>query len=209
MNWVIWLAYIVDFVVRWKDARWSPRFARASWLDIGLLALSPPFVVPVAMQGLRSLRALRALRLLRVVRSLSLLMIGLRVARRMLERHQFHYVLLVAAATVGLGSVAIYLLEGGSNQPIKTLDDALWWAVVTTTTVGYGDVSPTTGPGRLVAVGLMLVGIAVIGVFTGSVASFLFERDKEDRVQKLEERLAEIDSKLDRLLSAQTTENIG
>lgn len=201
-NWVIWLTFLVDFITHWRHARWSLRYVRESWFDLGLLVLSPPFFVPVTMQGLRSLRALRALRLLRVVRSLSLVMIGLRVSRRVLERHHFHYVLLVAVATVGLGSVAIYLLEGGSNQPVKTLDDALWWAVVTTTTVGYGDVSPTTGPGRVVAVALMLVGIAVIGVFTGSVASFLFERDKDDRMQNLEDRLAEIDAKLDTLLTA-------
>jgi voltage-gated potassium channel len=170
-NWLIWLAFLGDFITHWRHARWSRHFLRRSWFDLALLVLSPPFLVPAAMQSLRSFRALRAFRLLRVVRSLSLLIIGLRVSRQALQRHNFHYVLLVTAATVGLGSVAIYLLEGGNNQAIRTVDDALWWAVVTTTTVGYGDVSPTTGPGRVVAVALMLVGIAVIGVFTGSVAS--------------------------------------
>jgi voltage-gated potassium channel len=59
----------------------------------------------------------------------------------------------------------------GSHANIKTFGDALWWALSTMTTVGYGDRYPTTGEGRLVAGGLMLAGVALLGVITASLAS--------------------------------------
>ncbi len=80
-----------------------------------------------------------------------------------------------------------------------TLGDALWWSVVTATTVGYGDISPTTGEGRVIAVVLMLVGIAVIGAFTATLASLFFEQEKSPEIARLEARLEQIDSKLDQI----------
>jgi voltage-gated potassium channel len=70
--------------------------------------------------------------------------------------------------------------NAGAN--ITTYGDALWWAAVTTTTVGYGDYYPVTTEGRLVAVGLMIVGIGLIGTATGLVVTMLTER--VDRAQQ-------------------------
>lgn len=61
---------------------------------------------------------------------------------------------------------------------INTFSDALWWAIVTTTTVGYGDISPTTPIGRVLAVTLMLVGIGIIGTLTSSITSY-FNKENE------------------------------
>ncbi len=80
----------------------------------------------------------------------------------------------------------------------------MWWAVVTATTVGYGDVSPVTGEGRAVAVLLMIVGIAVIGVFTVTVSSYFFEQQKEDETRRVDERLKAIEEKLDQILDKAT-----
>jgi len=101
-----------------------------------------------------------------------------------------------------LSRLAITIIAACLLPPraVGSLGDALWWAAVTTTTVGYGDVSPVTGEGRLIAVVLMLVGIAVVGVFTATLASFFFEQDKTTELARLEGRLREIESKLDRLL---------
>lgn len=59
---------------------------------------------------------------------------------------------------------------------IKTFPDALWWAIATVTTVGYGDYAPTTGTGRCIAVGLMVAGIALLGVVTATLASWLVQK---------------------------------
>jgi type VI protein secretion system component VasK len=79
------------------------------------------------------------------------------------------------------------------------------WLSPAATTVGYGDISPTTTEGRLIAVLLMLVGIGAISILTATVASFFFEQDKEDRAAErasLERRLASLETKQDQVLEA-------
>jgi voltage-gated potassium channel len=78
----------------------------------------------------------------------------------------------------------------------------LWWSVVTATTVGYGDVSPVTAEGRVIAVGLMLLGIGFVGVFTAAISSEFFDHG---RVNHVEERLARIEAKLDLIQALGTT----
>ena len=103
---------------------------------------------------------------------------------------------------VVLGAVGVFELERGENKAIGTFGDALWWAVVTITTVGYGDVSPVTPEGRFIADLLMITGIGVIGIFTATVASFFFEEARqESELARVEARLATIEQKLDQLLS--------
>ncbi len=109
--------------------------------------------------------------------------------------------LLTACATVVLGAVAVYALEAGENKSIHHFGDALWWAITTVTTVGYGDITPITPEGRLVAVVLMLTGIGVIGVFTATVASLLFEEQQTESPEMLD-ILARLE-RIERLLQSQ------
>jgi voltage-gated potassium channel len=195
VNWIIWVGFLADFVIRWAAAwRWS--YLRDAWFDAALLIITPPFV-PDYLQGARSLRALRALRLLR---TLAVAGMGMRLIRRLFGRRKFHYVGALAIAIVVLGALGVHAVEGGVNPAIGSYGDALWWAMVTATTVGYGDVSPVTTEGRLIAVGLMLVGIGVIGVFTATVAGyFVTEEEAPDRID-VQGRLDAIEAKLDELL---------
>lgn len=199
VNWFIWLAFVGEFVFKLTLAERRALFIRQSWFDLAIIVLSPPFLVPEAFQNTR---ALRALRLLRVVRAVSVGMIGLKTARRLLRHHNLHYLAVMALGAVGLGAVAIYAVEGGVNRSIGSFGDALWWAIVTATTVGYGDVSPVTGEGRLVAVVLMLVGIGFVGAFTATVASLFLEHDRESERDMLEQRLDAIERKLDQLVDS-------
>jgi voltage-gated potassium channel len=193
-NWTIWAVFCLDFGIRWAAAR-RLSFLRDAWFHALLIVVSPP-VAPEFLQGARMLRALRSLQLLR---SMAIATMGLVLARRLFGRRKFQYVALLALALVFLGALAVFSLEH-ENPAIGGYGDALWWAAVTTTTVGYGDIAPVTPEGRLVAVGLMVVGIGVIGVFTATVASFFFEQDQESEVAELRERLDEVNRKLDELL---------
>lgn len=93
----------------------------------------------------------------------------------------------------------------GSN--IHNYGDALWWAIVTVTTVGYGDKYPVSAGGRGVAVILMLVGIGLIGVLTATVASYFVEEKSDQEKADLNERLDRIETMLTQLMAR--TDNVG
>jgi voltage-gated potassium channel len=200
VNWVVWGAFCLEFAIRWSADR-SGTFFRKAWFDLLLIVVSPPFLVPDYLQATRSLRAIRILRLLRLIRAGMVAGIGLRLSRRLFGHRRFHYVALVAVVIVFLGALGIFTLERGQNPAIRSFGDSLWWAVVTSTTVGYGDVSPVTTEGRLIAVVLMLTGIGVIGVFTATLASFFFEHDRNPQLTEVTARLEAIERKLEQLLA--------
>ncbi|CAM5430166.1 ion transporter [Streptomyces avidinii] len=164
---VVWGAFAADYAVRLGLSRSKKAFVRTHWLDLAAVLL--PMIQP--------------LRLLRVVSTLML------VGRRARMAPQIRLTTYVAGAVVGLlmfGSLAVLSVERDAPEGnIKNLGDALWWSVTTMTTVGYGDHSPTTGLGRLLAVGLMLSGIALLGVVTANIAAWFISRfERDDQVER-------------------------
>lgn len=166
-EWVVWGAFAADYLVRLFLSPARGAFVRTHWLDLAAVLL--PMIQP--------------LRLLRLVSTLML------VGRRARMAPQIRLTTYVAGAVVGLlmfGSLAVLSVERDApDGNIKNLGDALWWSVTTMTTVGYGDHSPTTGLGRLLAVGLMLSGIALLGVVTANIAAWFISRfERDDQVER-------------------------
>jgi voltage-gated potassium channel len=126
----------------------------------------------------------------------------------LLTHHNLHFVLLSVAvivfAAAGL-EVAFEVHAKGST--IHGFADALWWAVVTVTTVGYGDKFPVTAAGRGVAVVLMLVAIGLIGVLTATVASFFVGEKADEEQAALDQRLDRIEAMLARALPPRPDES--
>jgi voltage-gated potassium channel len=197
VNWFVWSAFAAEVGLHALVAKGVRPFVRRSWFNLLIVLLSPPFLVPEWLQGVRGVRALRILRLLRLIRAGAVATIGLRSARRVVGSHGFPYVLLVAAAATGLGAAGIYAVE---RETVRSPADALWWAVVTVTTVGYGDVAPVTGEGRVIGMVLMCVGVAVISIFTANVASFLVGEDKNEDLAIFEHRLTCVEARLHEVL---------
>jgi voltage-gated potassium channel len=156
--WVTWAVFGIDFVVNLVLAEQRRRwFVRNLW-QLAILALP----------ALRPLRLLQLLNVLRVVQ---------RTGGNALRGRLLTNVLGAAVIVVYMGALAVLSAEEnapGSN--IRSFGDALWWSIVTITTIGYGDYTPVTLLGRLIAVGLMISGIAVLGVVTASLSSWLVER---------------------------------
>lgn len=157
-NLLLWAAFGLDYLMRLRLAPDRRAYVRGHVPDLLLL------VVPF----------LRPLRLLRVAGLLGT------ISRRSGER-----ALLTTTVTVVLGELLLVAVAGGlvldaernaDGANITSAADALWWAATTVTTVGYGDRFPVTGQGRLVAVGLMVAGIALLGVVTASVAAWFVRR---------------------------------
>jgi voltage-gated potassium channel len=192
INWLSWLVLAghVGIVLRLAGVQ---RGLRLAWLDAALVVVSTP-AIPMPLDAVRLLRLVRVLRL-GLAASLAL-----RRARELLQHRQFHFVALLAVAAVVLGGVGIYIVEGSPTGNIQSVGDGIWWAIVTATTVGYGDISPSTTEGRLIAVVLMLLGIGVIGAFTATVASFFVSQDEGTDLKSLEARLDRLEHKVDALL---------
>jgi voltage-gated potassium channel len=99
-------------------------------------------------------------------------------------------------AVIVVYAAALAILDVEGNHPdakIKTLGDALWWASTTVTTVGYGDLHPVTGPGRLVGVALMIGGITLLGLVTATLASWIVERVADEDTASQAATRAEIE----------------
>ena len=97
---------------------------------------------------------------------------------KFLKTNNFHYVIWITILTVIVGALGFSLIEN------KSFSDGLWWSFVTVTTVGYGDMSPVTGAGRVLASILMLIGIGFIGMLTGTIATFFINNKVSDRSLK-------------------------
>jgi voltage-gated potassium channel len=159
---VSWIVFLVDFIVQ---ERRLDHYLR-SWLgrfDLMVVVLTAPWFLII---GPSDSKFVLLIRLARVAR----LAMATKGARRLFER--LGRVAFVATAVVFLGAALAYRAEHATNPGFATFGDALWWAIVTLTTVGYGDIVPKTTAGRVDGVLIMLTGVAVLGVLAGSLASF-------------------------------------
>lgn len=164
--------FLVDFVIRFREARSKLQFMKWGWID--LLASIPE--IDLLRVG-RLFRIFRILRLLRAARSLRLVF---RILFSSRVRGGTASVGIITFLVLTLSSIGILLAETTPQSNIKTAEDALWWAVTTITTVGYGDRFPVTGAGRLIGAALMITGIGLFGTFSGVVASFFLGKKDED-----------------------------
>lgn len=184
INWGTWLAFLTEALLMLSAVDDRRGWLRDHPLEVAIVILTPPFLPP-------SLQAARAFRLLRL---LPLLRAGV-LARRLLTTEGVRDAAVFALLTVLGGGAAYAAVE--SSQDLNTWD-GVWWAIVTVTTVGYGDTSPATDAGRVIAIVVMLVGIGFIAVITAAAAErFMRGREAEAQRAELTERLDEIVRRLD------------
>jgi voltage-gated potassium channel len=167
--------FLVEFLWRLARAEHRGRFFARSWWE--LLAAIP--LTNDVVQGLRSLRLLRVIRIVRIIRVIRLgvrLTIILQRMRLFGETTHIVGIGTTVLTIVMTGAVGFHYFEYGINQNVRSFWDSVWWSVVTVTTVGYGDVYPVTVEGRIIAIGLLIVGLAAFGVFTAAIASWMTKR---------------------------------
>lgn len=192
LNLFIWAGFALELGVVLSVSQHRLRTLRAHWLDAAIVVLSFP-VTPPLLQGARALRLLRLLRFIRLALFGSRALVA---ARRLFSPSGFRYVALLVFFLVVLGGTALAYLED-ETENVDSIEDGLWWAIVTITTVGYGDVTPQTLPGRVVASIVMLLGIGFVALLTATVAAAFVKHD--ERPDELREQLEEISRRLERI----------
>jgi voltage-gated potassium channel len=148
-DWFIWAVFAFEYVTRLALTPTKWRFVLHQWPDLLIVVL--PFLRP-----LRIVRSARALRLLRLGRLLSFLSEIGQETPRLFARHGLHYALLISMIVVFSTAGLVHTVEEGQGGTIHTFGDALWWAITTVTTVGYGDKVPVTAAGPGVSAFLVL-----------------------------------------------------
>jgi len=174
---VLVLVFAADWMIELRRAPDRRAYAREHWFE--LIGMVPLYLEAVAV--LRVAQVLRLARVLRVLRAFTALrrVRALHVLDILINRHKMLHTALVAAVVVVALAAVVWSLERDSNPAFASFGDALWWAIVTTTTVGYGDITPRTGMARVVATGLMLMGIGMIAALASSCSAALIAADPE------------------------------
>ena len=176
-NWVLWGVFLVELVVMLALAPDDREWLRRNKLDVAIVVLTPPFL-PDALQILWVLRLLRILDVMPVV-------------GRIFEVNGFRYAVTLAFIAAVGGGLAYAELEDGP-EGVANGFDGIYWAITTITTVGYGDVTPDTVAGKLLAEALMLTGPVLIGIVSASVGQ-LAERRMQAEAAALRGELDELE----------------
>lgn len=165
----VYIIFVIDFTVRLLLSKNKTRFVKNNIFD--LIAIIPFDLFTSSPYG-------SVLKLLKVLAYFLRLIHNM---RDLLYTNGFIYALGSTVIITILGSCAIYFFEKDTSPTIKSMGDAFWWSFVTVTTVGYGDISPTTPIGRIIACILMLSGIGFISMLTSTVSTYFIRRsDKKN-----------------------------
>ncbi|GAA4970965.1 ion transporter [Algibacter aquimarinus] len=180
-EWVITVLFSIEYIARIVSVKKPTKYIFSFYGIIDLLSTIPKYL-SFFLVGSHSLVALRALRLLRVFRILKLtryigestnLIRALRLSRaKIILFMMFVFILCVILGTI------MYLVESGQDSGFTSIPRSVYWAIVTLTTVGYGDIAPATALGQLIASVIMLMGYAIIAVPTGIVSAEMIRTNK-------------------------------
>ena len=199
-DWIIWGFFCAETLILLTLVDNVKRYLTGNWVNLFIIVFSFPLIwhlLPHAA-GFRVLRLLILLSLFFQVSS---------TIRKVLARHNLGRVLLVSFLIILVSGTVMSLIDPN----VHSTADGIWWAWVTVTTVGYGDIVPVSTAGRIFGALLILMGIGLFTMLTASFAAFFMAEDEKeirqqqaDNIQKLsliEQRLLMMESKLDVLLS--------
>jgi voltage-gated potassium channel len=159
LDWFIWALFAVDMGIKFVIAPHRLAYLRRHWLEV--LVVVVPFFRP-----------------LRIIR---IFIFGSRAWVGMRRLVNVDFLLVYGIGLIIIAATVVASVEGGENASIKSFPDALWWAVVTITTVGYGDMVPVTAAGRAMGFILMLGGIAFFSGVTANLASYLIKGSESEK----------------------------
>ena len=177
-DWLVWLAFLLETVILTAQVKNKRSYLFGNWLNLLIITAGFPWFWQFAP-------LIGMLRSVRLVLVLSLLLRMSKSARKLLSQHRLGTTLIVAFFTMLLSGIIMSRID----PSVGDIWDGMWWAWVTMATVGYGDVVPHTGAGRLFAALVVLFGVVLLSLLTANLAAFFIGSD----VEKIEEEERESD----------------
>jgi voltage-gated potassium channel len=193
-DWLVWGFFLFETLLITSLVNDKPRYLATNWLNLIIIAVG----LPILWDGKTEIAALRTLRLFLV---LPLLLGVSKTLRRFLSRNQLGVTLLVALFII----VAAGILIAGIDPAIDNIWDGFWWAWVTVTTVGYGDIVPTSMPGRIFGGVLILFGLGLFSLITANISAFLLSKEEAELLREEQAELTQLDLISRRLENLETS----
>jgi voltage-gated potassium channel len=190
-NSIIWIAFIMDFFGRLSISNNKKRFIKLNIID--LVSIIPFFSI---FRSIKWLMFIKKLKMLKFTKLFTLIVLLKRMKRNInyfVKANNIFQVIWLTVVTIFLGAIGMYFSEG------RAFVDSLWWSFVTATTVGYGDISPSTLTGRLIASILMVTGIGLISMLTGSITTLFLNKKtrstyKGEVIENIKQKLDDFDN---------------
>ncbi len=189
LEWIFTIFFTIEYVLRLYCAFYPLRYATSFFGIIDLISVIPSYIsffVPGAHAFL-IIRILRVFRVFRLFKLIKFSRAGFTILDALKEsREKIAVFLIFVLSLVTIMGSIIYLIEGGQDSGFTSIPESVYWAIVTLTTVGYGDIAPVTMLGQFLAAIVMLLGYAVIAVPTGIVSAELAKGDQKKNANKAE-----------------------
>lgn len=188
-DWFIWTAFTAELLTMLLLVNNKLRYLRHNWMNLFIIAAGLPILWGANIYVAGTLRILRLLIMLGILLKAS------RDIRLILARNHLGATLAIAFLFVLISGFLI----SGLDPAFHTALDGIWWAWVTMTTVGYGDLVPSTTEGRLLGMLLILFGIGLFSMMTASISVFFLSREEQDLVDSEAENISKMKRMEDRL----------
>ena len=183
LDWTFLVLFTAEYILRIYTAPVKKEFIFSFFGIIDLLAILPSLVL---IPGFRVLRVLRFLRIFRIFKATRFILAVDRMIEALGEvKRELLALVILSSLFVYLAACGIYFFEREAQpEAFGSIPDSMWWAIVSLTTIGYGDVFPVTPGGKIFTALVALVGVGLIAIPSGLLASVLTEARVEEELQE-------------------------
>lgn len=198
---IICIIFAIDFIRRLLAGENKAQFFKTNWYEI--LAMIPAIALYAAGSASGLSVVLRSLRLVRVIFLLARMRRAMAMSGGFFQKSNLLTMMLITVTVIFIGATAVLILDSQvEGARIENFSDAVWWAISTVTTVGYGDIVPHSIGGRVMGMFLMVIGIGVMTAFISQVSAALVESRMKKKTEKTDLKstiIADIKNRLDNI----------
>ena len=189
LEWIFTIVFTIEYLLRIYSSPHPLRYMTSFFGIIDLITILPTYIgvffaeahTFLILRILRVFRIFRLLKLVKMLRASSMIMKALKASK---EKIMVFLIFVLLMVTL-LGSL-MYIIEAGTDSGFTSIPNSIYWAIVTLTTVGYGDIAPGTWLGKFVAACIMILGYSVIAVPTGIVSAEFVSESRKSKKHKIE-----------------------